>query len=60
MAHIRVMRGPVSALAADADEFGAMRTLGQRDAGARGGRRHRAGVKILLGISGTGAENRAA
>jgi len=58
MAHIRAMRGTVSALAADADEFGAMRTLSPGSASARGGRRRKAGARILQGISGTDVANR--
>ena len=55
MAHIRAKRGTVSALAADADEFGAMRTLSQTGERAREGRRPRAGAGILRGDCGTGA-----
>src|SRR5882757_5003730 len=55
MAHIRAKRGTVSALAADADEFGAMRGQYRGARGARGERRPRADEKILWRISGTEA-----
>jgi hypothetical protein len=54
------MRGTVSALTADADEFGTMRALHGAARSARGWRRPGAGAKILIGMVGTGAVDRAA